>query len=294
MKILITGAGGQLGREWVHYLQESDHEVCAYDSSALDITDSDNIHSVLSDEKPDLLINCAAYTDVDGAEDNPADAHSINEIGAQNLAHACKRHRVYLVHFSTDYVFEGSVADQKKLPRGYDEEYPPSPRNVYGESKRGGEVAIEKFADRWMIIRVSWLCGRFGNNFIKTMLRLSQEKENLRVVDDQTGSPTYCFDAVEKTMKLVTMNQSGYFHISSKGATSWYELTQEIIRLTSSKTKLEAVSSDEFPMKAKRPAFSLLNTQKIEELGIEPIGWKKGLERLLSQINKLTHENSKN
>jgi dTDP-4-dehydrorhamnose reductase len=290
MKILITGAGGQLGREWVQYLQDTNHEIYACDSSTLDITKSDKIHSVLSEKMPDLLLNCAAYTDVDGAEDNPADAHSINEIGAQNLAHACKRHGVYLVHFSTDYVFEGSVSDQKKLPRGYDEEYPPSPGNVYGESKLGGEVAIEKFADRWMIIRVSWLCGQFGNNFIKTMLRLSQEKEKLRVVDDQTGSPTYCFDLVEKTMELVNMNQEGYFHISSKGATTWYELTQEIIRLSGSKTELEAVYSSEFPMAAKRPAFSLLSTQKIEELDLEPVNWKKGLKRLMNQLNELNHD----
>ena len=278
MKIIVTGTGGQLGREWVQFLNDTDHDVVVLGSSDLDITDSDAIHTTFSDESPDLLINCAAYTKVDEAEDHPEDAHAVNEIGVQNLAHACSRHRVYLVHYSTDYVFEGSKADQKKLPNGYDEEFPPDPQNVYGESKRGGEIAIEKFADQWMIIRVSWLCGRYGNNFIKTMCRLSKEKPELRVVDDQTGSPTFCFDVVEKTMRLIEMNQAGYFHISSKGSTTWHNLTREIIQLTGRNTKLEAVSSAEFSMKAKRPVFSLLNTQKIEDLGLEPIGWKEGLE----------------
>lgn len=294
MKVLITGAGGQLGREWVLYLEDSDHEVLACDSSALDITDRDAIHNVLSAKKPDVLINCAAYTDVDGAEDEPETAHSVNEIGVQNLAHACNRHQVYLVHYSTDYVFEGSLEDKKKLPSGYDEEYPPSPQNIYGKSKRGGEIAIEKFGDRWIIIRVSWLCGQFGKNFVKTMLRLSQEKEKLQVVDDQTGSPSYCFDVVEKTLKLVESDQTGYFHICSKGDITWYDLTKEIIRLSGSNTTLEAVSSAEFPMKAKRPAYSLLNTQKIENLGFEPISWKEGLNRLLHQLNELNHDHKKN
>lgn len=287
MKILITGAGGQLGREWSHFFTHTDHDVVSLESSGLDITDSDAIHTTFLAEEPDVLINCAAYTNVDGAEDNPDAAFNVNEIGVQNLAHACKRHHVTLVHFSTDYVFEGSEADHKKLPNGYDEQFPPSPKNVYGKSKRGGELAIEKFAEKWIIIRVSWLCGRYGNNFIKTMLRLSEEKALLRVVDDQTGSPTFCFDVVDKTMSLLEMNQTGYFHISSKGATTWYGITQELISLTGSNTKLEAVSSKEFQMKARRPAYSLLNTQKIDKLGIKPIGWKDGMKTMLGQLNEL-------
>lgn len=288
MKILITGAGGQLGREWVDFLSDTDHDLLALSSSDLDITKSDVIHTLFSEENPDLLINCAAYTQVDDAEDNPEDAYSVNEIGVQNLAHACKRHHVYLVHFSTDYVFAGNKADQKKLPNGYDEEFPPSPQNVYGKSKRGGEQAIEKFADQWMIIRVSWLCGKHGHNFIKTILRLSKEKSELRVVDDQTGAPTFCFDVVEKTMKLIEMDQTGYFHISSDGATTWYGVAEELIRLTGSETKLKAVSSSEYEMKAERPAYSLLNTHKIEELGLKPLDWKKGMETMLSELNELT------
>lgn len=286
MKIVITGASGQLGHEWVQMLDDTDHNVFPLDSSTLDITNSDAIHTLLTDEKPDLLINCAAYTKVDDAEDNPEDAYAVNEIGVQNLAHACNRHNVFLVHYSTDYVFDGSESDHKKLPNGYDEEYPPAPKNVYGKSKRGGELAIEKFAERWMIIRVSWLCGRYGNNFIKKILHLSEQKEKLRVVDDQTGSPTYCFDVVEKTMELIEMNEEGYFHISSKGATTWHGVAQELIRLTGNKTTLEAVPSSEFEMKAERPAYSLLNTRKIEGLGFKPIGWKKGLEILLDQLNE--------
>jgi dTDP-4-dehydrorhamnose reductase len=284
MKILITGAGGQLGREWVEHLKSSEHSVLACTSNRLDITDSDAIHAVFTEEAPDLLINCAAYTNVDGAEDNPEDAHRVNEIGVQNLAHACSRYGVKLVHYSTDYVFEGSEEDRAKLPGGYDEEYPPSPKNVYGESKRGGEVAIEKFADQWIIIRVSWLCGQYGSNFVKKMLSLMETRNSLQVVNDQTGSPTFCFDVVEKTMRLIEMGERGYFHMSSDGAITWYDLTKEIARLTNQDIELEAVSSENFPMKAKRPSFSLLNTGKIEALGLKPIGWKAGLEKLLNQI----------
>ena len=286
MKIVITGASGQLGREWVQMLEDTDHSVVPLDSSTLDITNSDATYKLLSDEEPDILVNCAAYTKVDDAEDNPEDAHSVNEIGVQNLAHTCNRLNIFLVHYSTDYVFEGSESDHKKLPNGYDEEFPPAPKNVYGKSKRGGEIAIEKFAEKWMIIRVSWLCGRYGDNFIKKILHLSEQKKKLRVVDDQTGSPTYCFDVVEKTMKLIEMNQEGYFHISSKGVTTWHGVAHELIKLTGTNTTLEAVSSSEFEMKAERPAYSLLNTQKIVDLGLKPIGWKDGLEILLDQLNE--------
>lgn len=290
MKILIAGARGQLGREWAHFLEDSVHDVKKYGSSEMDVTDSDQIHKIFREQEPDILINCAAYTDVDEAEDHSDEAYNINEIGVQNLAHECRRNDVLLVHFSTDYVFEGSEENQKKLPNGYDEEYPPDPQNVYGKSKRGGEIAVEKFAERWLIIRVSWLCGRYGNNFVKTIMRLSKEKEQLRVVNDQTGSPAFCFDVVKKTMRLVELNKTGYFHISSKGATTWHEITEEIIRITDSKAKLEAVSSDEFSMKAQRPAYSLLNVNKIKDLGLEPIEWKTGLNKLMSQLNELNHD----
>jgi len=284
MKILITGAGGQLGREWVHSLEKTEHTVLALNSADLDITDAVSTEQKVAEFEPDLLINCAAYTAVDRAEEEPEAAFLVNETGAENLAAACKKNGAKLVHYSTDYVFEGSRSDQEKLPGGYREDHSPNPQNIYGKSKRAGEKAIEKVFDNWLIIRVSWLCGRYGKNFIKTILRLAGEKEQLPVVNDQTGSPTYCFDVVEKTIRLVELNQKGYFHISSEGETTWFSLARELIDKSGLNTEVKPVSSGEFTTVAERPAFSYLNTDKIRALGLEPAGWKEGLYELLNQL----------
>ncbi|MFO7847988.1 MAG: dTDP-4-dehydrorhamnose reductase [Balneolaceae bacterium] len=289
MKILITGSQGQLGTEWMEYLKTTSHNVRGLGSADLDITRRDDVHKIVADEQPDLLVNCAAFTAVDKAEVKENEAYMVNEIGVQNLARACNRNDVKLLHYSTDYVFEGSPADQERLPDGYDEEYPPNPQNVYGKSKRGGEVAIENVCDDWIIIRVSWLCGQYGNNFVKTMLRLSKERKTLDVVNDQTGSPTFCFDVVEKSMKLAGQDQRGYFHISSSGTTTWFDITRQLLQLNGSKTALNSVSSAQFNAKAKRPAFSLLNTGKIESLSLEPVHWKDGLETLYHQLSNSNH-----
>lgn len=288
MKLLISGAGGQLGREWMDCLDNSHHEGIGFGSREMDITNEGQVQQKIEEIKPDAVINCAAYTAVDDAEDNREEAFKINKTGAENLAGICKKAGIKLVHYSTDYVFEGSDADRIKLPLGYPESHPANPQNVYGASKLAGEQAIEKSGADWLIIRVSWLCGQFGSNFIKTMLRLSGQREELRVVNDQTGSPTYCTDLVKKTIALVEMNQKGYFHISSKGQISWFDLTRELLRQAGreNSTSLVPVSSAEFSARAKRPAFSLLDCSKIENLGLQSIGWKDGLEILLRQLNK--------
>jgi len=288
MKLLITGAEGQLGREWMDYLQKSHHEGIGFGSGELDITNEGRLEQKIDEFKPDAIINCAAYTAVDDAEENRDKAFEINKTGAEILARTCKQAGIKLVHYSTDYVFEGSDADRIKLPMGYPESHPANPQNVYGASKLAGEQAIETSGTDWLIIRVSWLCGQFGNNFIKTMLRLSETRDELRVVDDQIGSPTFCTDLVEKTIALVEMHQKGYFHISSKGPITWFDLTRELLRQAGreNSTSLVAVSSAEFSARAERPAFSLLDCSKIEELGLQSISWKSGLENLLRQLNK--------
>ncbi|REL24609.1 dTDP-4-dehydrorhamnose reductase [Rhodohalobacter sp. SW132] len=288
MKILITGAGGQLGREWMHFLENGEHQVHGFGSDQFDITDHTLVSKIMHEIRPDLLINCAAYTAVDKAEEEPETAYSVNDQGAENLARICRELRCKLVHFSTDYVFGGTQHDHEKMPEGYPESYPTDPQNVYGASKRAGELKIESEGGNWLIIRVSWLCGQFGNNFVKTMLRLSGERDELKVVDDQTGSPTYCTDLVNKTMRLVEMDQKGYFHISSEGSVTWYGLTRELLNQSGrlDLVKLKAVGSDEFPVVARRPAFSLLNCSKLKSAGLKPIPWKTGLKQLLNQLNK--------
>lgn len=287
MKFLITGAGGQLGREWMEHLEGTRHQPAGYGSGMLNITDQRAIQKVLDDEQPDVVINCAAYTAVDDAEENKEVAFRVNRDGAASLAEECKARGIKMVHYSTDYVFEGSERDQKKLPDGYPEHHPANPQNVYGASKRAGEEEIKRIGGDWLILRVSWLCGVYGNNFIKTMLRFSKERDELKVVNDQTGCPTFCSDLVVKTMKLVEMDKKGYFHISSAGAITWFELTEEILKLTGRhhRVQLTAVSSEEFASKAHRPAFSLLNCEKLTRAGLNQVNWKDGLERLLSRVN---------
>lgn len=284
MRFLITGAKGQLGQEWMKFLKDTDHEVFGFGSRELDITDQEKVLSIFKEVNPEVVINCAAYTKVDQAEEEPEAAYKINEIGVMNLAAACRELGSKLVHYSTDYVFAGTTDDKKIYPNGYPEDAQTNPMNVYGKSKRAGEEAIEKQNSDWIIIRVSWLCGQYGNNFVKTMLRLGKEKSELNVVDDQLGSPTFCFDVVEKTLQLIEGKKTGYFHVSSKGLISWYQLAEKIFEMSDESPRLNPVSSTAFASKAKRPAFSYLNTHKLEGAGLQPIFWEAGLKKLIHQI----------
>lgn len=285
MKFLITGATGQLGQEWVHFFDKKKISYVAFSSDELDITDSKKVNQKLSEIKPDVVINCAAYTDVDGAESESNIAFLVNETGVKNLVNACKSVDAKLVHFSTDYVFSGSEEDQKKYPNGYPEDAETNPINVYGKSKESGENVIQQSDIEWMLIRVSWLCGQFGNNFVKTMLRLGAERDELRVVDDQIGCPSVAFDVVKKTYELLEEGSTGIFHISSDGKISWADFAEEIFKQSGLEVKIERITSAEYPFTATRPMFTLLSNQKIKKTGIFPLPWKSGLGTLLDQIN---------
>ena len=284
MKFLVTGAGGQLGREWVDFLKNQKVPFSYYSSVDLDITDIQHVKTVINREKPDILINCAAYTKVDEAEANRDKAFLVNETGVKNLTESCMEIGAKLVHYSTDYVFPGHQNDRNTYPDGYPENGPIGPINIYGESKRAGERILENSAADWLLVRVSWLCGRYGKNFVKTMIKLSAEKDQLNVVDDQTGSPAYTFDVVEKTWLLLQNEMTGTFHLTSKGAVTWAGFAEEIFRQKGVRIQINRVSSDEFPTPAIRPSFSLLSTRKAEQYGLQMIEWNSGLGRLLRQI----------
>jgi len=286
MKFLITGANGQLGREWIQFLELKGEPFDAFGSKKMDITDSDQVRTRMEECRPDIVINCAAYTNVDKAEIEQELAHSVNETGVEHLVSACLEFNCKLVHFSTDYVFPGSFEDGSKFPDGYPEDAEKRPVNAYGRSKRAGEIVIEKSALDSLLIRVSWLCGPFGNNFVKTMLRLAETRDELSVVDDQKGSPTYTFDVVDKTYQLLNMSKSGVYHISSRGKISWADFTEEIFKQANIAITLHRIPSSEFPTKAKRPAFSLLSTQKLEKEGLKVLAWKEGLSVLLKKLNR--------
>lgn len=286
MKLVITGAGGQLGREWTLYCEQNKISFKAFSSKELNILDEEELAAVCESEQPDILINCAAYTKVDEAEDEQQLAESVNSEALKSISYLCKIHDIKLIHYSTDYVFAGTQEDQKNVPDGYPEDYHTNPVNVYGTSKRRGELAIIESGCDYLICRVSWLCGKCGNNFVKTMLRLGREKSELKVVNDQFGVPTFSSDVVSHTFELINKKESGIFHLGSKGIISWYEFAKEIFDQSEISVKVDPVTSSEFPTKAKRPAFSKLSTKKISKIdGIEIKDWKVGLKNLLEDLN---------
>lgn len=287
MRFLITGAAGQLGSEWKDVLSNKNADYYAFSSSGLDITQQKNLISKLDDIQPDVFINCAAYTKVDQAEDEKKQAFRINSEAVALIADLCKERGIKLVHYSTDYVFAGDADDQIRFPLGYPENHETNPKNVYGKSKLKGEEAILSSGCDFILMRVSWLCGRYGSNFVKTMLRLGRQNNELTVVNDQIGSPAFAADVVENTLTLLEEQKNGLYHYCSEGKISWYEFAGEIFRQSGIEVKLKAVKSTEFSAKAKRPAFSLLSTQKISDIpGINIPEWKEALNHLLNQLNE--------
>lgn len=285
MTYLITGAKGQLGSEWIDFLKKRGISYSSYCSKQLDITDYNAVEEKLRKDNPDIIVNCAAYTAVDNAESEKEKAFHVNEKGVGILAELAEETGVVLVHYSTDYVFAGNKEDRVKHREGYEESAPIHPVNVYGKSKRAGEVILANGHSNWLLIRVSWLCGQYGSNFVKTMMRLGKEKDELKLVDDQIGSPTFTFDVVEKTWQLLQMQKRGVYHISSRGAISWADFAEEIFRTANIKTNVKRISTEEFPAAAKRPYYSKLSAKKIERAGLEPIHWKEGLRKLVNQLN---------
>ncbi|MBR9916831.1 dTDP-4-dehydrorhamnose reductase [bacterium] len=285
MKLLITGAGGQLGKEWIDFCKDHSVSYNSFSSNELDITDEDKVAKVIVDLAPDVLINCAAYTKVDEAEDNKQTALKINAESVKKLTNICNRNNVKLVHYSTDYVFAGNKSDKENSPEGYKEEDSTDPVNAYGYSKLKGEEAIKDSGCKFLLLRVSWLCGQYGHNFVKTILRLGAERDELNVVNDQFGSPTFADQVVEQTFELLQQNKIGTYHLSSGGMTTWFDFSKEIFKQKGINVKVNPVSSADFPTKAKRPFFSKLSTQKISNVdGILILDWKAGLQRLLKQL----------
>ncbi|MGF1668987.1 MAG: dTDP-4-dehydrorhamnose reductase [Balneolaceae bacterium] len=285
MKYLITGAGGQLGKQWVEFLDKEKKEFTAFDSSQFDITDYRKTDRIFRKEEPEIVINCAAYTDVDGAEDHPIIAFKTNKDAVAHIAKKCLEFNACLIHFSTDYVFPGRNEDMSKYPEGYPEEAETGPKNVYGKSKLAGEKAIYESGVHYIVIRISWLCGKYGNNFVKTMLRLSESKKNLRVVNDQFGSPTFTDGLVAATQFLIDKKMAGTYHFTSRGIISWFDYASAIFEIKKKDINLEPVSSTEFNSVASRPAFSKLSTLKIESLNSDLVtGWRAGLEKLLKSL----------
>lgn len=281
MKILVTGSNGQLGSEIKALEQKySTWNFVFTDVDELNITDPKSVKHFFETEKNiTYLINCAAYTAVDKAEDEPELAEKINALAPKLLAEACHLHGVRLIHISTDYVFDGTAH------KPYAESDLTNPKSVYGETKKAGEINVLSANKESMVIRTSWLYSRFGHNFIKVMQRFGKERENLNVVFDQIGTPTHAKDLAESILSIIQKNSdksttwlSGVYHFSNEGVCSWYDFATEIMNLWQIDCKISPITSDQYPQKAKRPFYSVLNKQKIKDTyGITIPFWRNSL-----------------
>ncbi|MDQ0596991.1 dTDP-4-dehydrorhamnose reductase [Streptomyces canus] len=278
MKWLVTGAGGMLGQDTVDELTRRGEQVTALDHAGLDITDPDAVDAVLAGQRPDLVVNCAAYTAVDDAETDEKQALLINGDGPRNLARACAARGARLVHVSTDYVFAG---DARSAP--YPEDHPTAPRTAYGRTKLAGEQAVlEELPESGAVLRTAWLYGAHGRNFVSTMIALEASRDTVDVVDDQRGQPTWSADVATRIADLgprIGQNASGVFHATSSGETTWYGLAQEVFRhLGADPGRVRPVGSAAYPRPAPRPAYSALGHARWEQAGLTPIrDWREAL-----------------
>lgn len=278
-KILVTGANGQLGSELRVLSVNSNHEFLFTDVAELDITNREAVDNYVSEHGAEIIVNCAAYTNVDKAEDDTEMADNINHLAVKNLAEVSAKYKLILIHISTDYVFDGS----KNTP--YLETDATAPLGVYGHTKLDGEKAVTDSGCDYLIIRTSWLYSSFGNNFVKTMRRLTAEKDSLKVVFDQVGTPTYAGDLAQAILKIIDSGKyadnAGIYHFSNEGVCSWYDFAIEIRNLSGNLCDIQPCHSDEFPSKVKRPNFSVLDKTKIKEtFGLKIPYWKVSLREM--------------
>lgn len=279
MRILVTGVKGQLGHDVMNELAKRGHTGIGVDVEEMDITDAKKVDEVIRASEVEAVIHCAAYTAVDAAEDQAELCRKINAEGTENIAKVCKELDIKMMYISTDYVFDGEGT------RPWEPDDERHPLNVYGQTKYEGELAVEKYLDKFFTIRIAWVFGVNGKNFIKTMLKLSETHDELNVVDDQIGSPTYTYDLAVLMVDMIETEKYGRYHATNEGLCSWYEFACEIFRQAGRDVKVNPVSSDEFPAKAKRPHNSRMDKSKLAENGFTPLpAWQDALKRYLEII----------
>ena len=282
MNILVTGANGQLGNEMQRVAKTSSNHYIFTDVAQLDITDREAVLRAVKDNSIQVIVNCAAYTNVDKAEDDRETADLINNKAVENLAIAARENNATLIHISTDYVFKGDRCTPCR------EDWETDPLGVYGITKLAGEKSIERTGCRHIIIRTAWLYSPFGKNFVKTMQKLTAEKDSLKVVFDQVGTPTYAGDLADAIARIIETGQlgkQGIYHFSNEGVCSWYDFAREICELSGNTCNIQPCHSDEFPSKVKRPHFSVLDKTKIKDtFGIEVPYWKDSLKKCIREL----------
>tara|TARA_R110000744_G_scaffold228073_1_gene346061 strand:+ start:255 stop:1115 length:861 start_codon:yes stop_codon:yes gene_type:complete len=284
LSILVTGSNGQLGMSIQEIKGQFTENIVFHftDANELDISNEKAVRNFFKNKNYDYCINCAAYTAVDNAEDNKDLAYAINADGSKYLAKVCDEYNCIFIHVSTDFVFDGT----KEEP--YTTLDQPRPLNIYGASKLEGERLIQKVTKKYFIIRTSWVYSEFGNNFVKTMIKLGKEKDRLDVVSDQIGSPTYARDLAHFLLKIILdkNHKYGIYHFSNEGVLSWYDFAQAIIKLSNSETKVFPVSSSDYKTKAERPKFSVMNKDEtITVFNIELEPWQNSLKTCVRNLN---------
>lgn len=284
MKVLVTGVKGQLGYDVMNELAKRGYEGVGVDVAEMDITDSAAVEKVISEVHPDKVVHCAAWTAVDAAEDNQEVCHKVNVDGTANIAKMCGKLDIPMIYISTDYVFDG----QGETPWEPDcKAY--APLNVYGQTKLGGELAVAQTLEKYFIVRIAWVFGLNGKNFIKTMLKVAKNHPQVRVVNDQIGTPTYTYDLARLLVDMMETEKYGYYHVTNEGGyISWYDFTKEIYRQAGISTEVQPVTTAEYGLsKAARPFNSRLEKKKLKENGFTPLPtWQDALGRYLQELKR--------
>ncbi len=279
MKVLVTGVKGQLGHDVVNELESRGMEAVGVDIAEMDITDSASVERVIGEAAPDAVIHCAAYTAVDAAEDNEEACRRVNADGTRNIAAACKKSDIKMLYISTDYVFSG------RGERPWEPEDPCDPQSVYGRTKLEGEFAVQELLDKYFIVRIAWVFGVNGKNFVKTMLKLSETHDTLKVVNDQFGSPTYTYDLAKLLVDMVQTDKYGVYHATNEGDCSWHEFACAIFKEAGIQITVLPVTTAEYGAKAARPHNSRMSKEKLTQNGFHRLpAWQDALKRYLREI----------
>ena len=284
MKVLVTGVNGQLGHDVVKELKKRNVDCLGVDIEDFDITDSEATAKFIINYKPSAVIHCSAYTAVDNAEDNQEICRAVNALGPKSIAKACKTIDSKMIYISTDYVFPG---DGENF---YETDDITGPKSVYGQTKLDGELAVKDILSKYYIVRISWVFGVNGNNFIKTMLKLSETRDEINVVSDQVGSPTYTADLAPLLCDMVVTDKYGTYHVTNEGICSWAELAEEIYHIAGRNTKVNFISTEEYSSKAIRPKNSRLSKRSLDDAGFKRLpDWKDAVGRYISELKAKTY-----
>lgn len=276
MKVLVTGAKGQLGYDVTNRLKKDNIEHLGVDVDTMDLLDEEQVKKIIVKYNPDVVIHCAAYTAVDKAEDEREVCYKVNVLGTRYVSEACKEIDAKMVYISTDYVFDG------KGTKPFEVTDRPSPINYYGQTKYEGELEVQKCLDKYFIVRISWVFGINGKNFIKTMLKLGKEKGEVSVVSDQIGSPTYTYDLAELLIEMIKTDKYDIYHVTNEGYCSWYEFACEIFKIAGINARVKSIMSKDYPTRAKRPENSRMNKSRLVNEGFNKLPkWEEAITKFI-------------